>query len=160
MKTILEANKLNNEPHWYLAWLTNKVILGIWEKKPQIDFKLVLQLRIFNAKEELYIWRNGSDYQGRLVNTQWIQECSFTQKPFMWGICQKDTVLREPDLGLEIRLGSGVPPLKSLPLRYQVDNLYEYDKKSGNLVFTDARITNILDFQGMIISPEVENANI
>lgn len=159
MKTIMEKYKLNAQPHWYIAWLTNKVILGIWETVKDgadFDYEMVLQLRIFNEAEELFIWKKGNELNARHANQPWDKNLVFIQKPFMWGKELIDNKLFEPNQGLEIKLERGVPIAGNLPLRYQVENLYEYDN-NGNLRFTDARLTHILGKEGEIIALEVKN---
>lgn len=163
MNALLQQYKLNDKPHWYIAWLTNKVILGIWDNGKdgaEFDFKLVLQLRIFNEAEELFIWKKGSDYVGRLVASLWDKEYVFKQQLYMWGTKIIANKLREPQRGLEIELGAGFPETKNLPLRYQVENLFAYDTENGNLVFTDARLTHIRDSQGNPITLEEKNATL
>lgn len=163
MRNILDKNILQPEPHWYLAWLSNKVVLGIWEKDTQddsVDLSLAIQLRIFNEQEELYIWKNGTEYRARHIKEPWATEDVFVQKPFMWGSETRYNALFEPNRGLQITLAASVPQIVNLPLRYQVENLYEYDQQDGSLVFIDARLSRIMDKDTNIINLEVENGSI
>lgn len=154
LENLIEQNIPTSLPHTFLAWLKDRVILGTWSSHDGLaycgdcfDTEEVLQMRIFNDQGELYLYRIGDDLKHRYQDKA-IDENCYIQKPFMWGNeCRDDIMIFEKNRGMKL-----ISPFKvtkeMLPLRYEVINYYKYDDHSGQIVFTDARLTAILDKHG------------
>jgi len=58
---------------WVVAWLDDSVLIGRYAQNKFIfyddkafDYKTIKKIRIFNESKELFIWRHGQTYKGRL----------------------------------------------------------------------------------------------
>lgn len=64
---------LSSEPHYVVVWLDHQVRLGNWTpdgfefyQSQAIQLEHIQRIRIFNAQEELHLWRSSKGLTGRL----------------------------------------------------------------------------------------------
>lgn len=150
---MVKAHKnLSQDKHHFVAWLQNAVRIGVWTPHKgfevpdgPVNWDLLLSVRIFNATDELHIFKYQDKYRSRL-KTDGDHECQYLQEPFLWGLKLDGSAVYEPNRGMRLELPFKVNE-QQLPLRYRVVNYYEFDD-DGQIRFTDARLSHFLDRDG------------
>lgn len=154
LNSIISKHKMEQSRHYYIAWLQNEVRIGYWtpeegftDEGDTIMWDRLLNMRIFNAKEELHIFKYQGIYESRLKDDSGTDE-TYIQTPFLWGLeLMGANTIVEPNRGMRLVLPFKVEKTQ-LPLRYKVINYYEFDSTHGHIHFTDARLSAFLDCNG------------
>ena len=104
-------------------------------------------LRVFNKNAELYVWKTGTQYRGRLIKNERQSESGadcLEQYVKLWGTkCDNDgnVLVLSEERGMEIPLfGHGKSNLSSGVNAFLRERLYiRYDEESGCAYFADRR---------------------
>jgi CRISPR-associated protein (TIGR03984 family) len=147
----------------------NEVCVGV-VKKGKIIFlnenplriEDIIEARIFNPDSELYIWRNGDSFQGRIITDNLDYQSEATEREYYQIRHLVFGQAKQMDRGnwivsIEENQGFYIPlPLtftksqlasKSNRIFYIVRNYFDYDS-SGLLQFHDARLVAFVDEYG------------
>ncbi|HHY73702.1 MAG TPA: TIGR03984 family CRISPR-associated protein [Bacillus bacterium] len=150
-----------NKTSYILAHFVDQVQLG-WIYDGEIQFykhnqfheKYLLEARIFHEDGELYLWKNGDEFQGRKridYKEPGDSQCC-DMKYAIWGRKKEADennwiILEEKERGLKVFVPSTRKIENSSKIFYKVRNYYSYDE-DGMIQFKDARLCSLLDEQG------------
>ena len=139
----------------FVLYTHNKVVIGkVWDNQlfPQKDFgeRYFKEIRIFNKRAELHIWRYNERLYYRLrIDGEDELENIYEEEHIIWGT---DIEKKENAALLKEKRGTNIEvPYKiekdDLPIKYKVRNYFIYDE-NGLIKFHDARLVEFVNKEG------------
>lgn len=128
---------------------------------PPLDTQILLELRLFNAKEEIYLWRDGSHFRTRhIVDGQGYEQECYDEPTILWGtqgtaLPDGFTRLEDGSQGLAhaIPITVTISTQNVRPVFLQVRHYIEKDADTGLARVTCSRLI------GLTVNPEVKNGS-
>lgn len=143
----------------FILYKHNEVIMGKIGNNnffPSIDFseKYIKEIRVFNKKAEIHIWRYKGGFYYRLrIDKEGEETNIYDEEHIIWGekVEQKEnsTLLKEKR-GTNIELPYKISD-DDLPIKYKVRNYFTYDN-NGLIKFFDARLLYFMKANGEVLS--------
>jgi len=120
------------------------------EKPEELTSSHVIEMRIFNADKELYIWKDGAGYKYRLRTDSESEQGTEIYDVFhmLWGEKIEDKHILTEERGMRIKLPFNEP---GAPVFYKARNYFKYNDK-GQIEFYDARLVSFVDNKGEVLN--------
>ncbi len=139
----------------FVLYTHNEVVIGkVLDKQlfPQKDFGEIYfkEIRIFNKKAELHIWRYNGNFNYRIrIDGESELENIYEEEHIVWGtdIEEKENgALLKEERGTNIEIPYKIKK-EDLPIKYKVRNYFTYDE-NGLIKFYDARLVEFVNKEG------------
>lgn len=159
------ANQMKPNRQWLLAYADDGVIWGkltadeqlmtsndIAPKiSPELRWKTLQQAYIFGEQDEVRLWREGEDWQARLVIGDADETDTIDEYHILWGTEAKESKdgftqvreVRQQGMDHIVPLEVMTDELRKRRLKLLARHLIEYDEDSGEARITLSRLVNI-----------------